>query len=306
MICKEKEKQISHNKLINAGQEQELDVAFYLRREFKNDDAIFVFNDIKFKFDGETAQIDHLIIHPYGFIIIESKSITGNIVVNEHGEWSRSYNDKWYGISSPIIQAKLQAKVLRELLSHHRTEILGKMLGIVQAGFGGRTWECVIAISSNAIINRKHIPKIDSDIIVKSEFIPESIRKFINNHKKESNLFNPKPKFSPVELENICEFITKLQNQESKLDIKKENIHPIILSCSKCGKIDGLTPRKGQYGYYVACSNCKGNTALKRPCPSCSSKSTSVHLSETKYLLNCGTCNVSIPNIIQDKDDKNI
>jgi hypothetical protein len=38
------------------------------------DIAIFiVINDYKFTFNDETAQIDHLIVYPYGFILIESK-----------------------------------------------------------------------------------------------------------------------------------------------------------------------------------------------------------------------------------------
>ena len=63
-------------------------MAFYLKREFTKDDDIFVFNDLRFSYQGEYSQIDHLILHRFGFVLIESKSIYGEVKVNAQGEWS--------------------------------------------------------------------------------------------------------------------------------------------------------------------------------------------------------------------------
>ncbi|MFC2991390.1 nuclease-related domain-containing protein [Halomonas tibetensis] len=90
---------------------------------------------------GERAQIDHLVIHPYGFIIIESKSIVGEVQVNAEDEWSRSYKGNWSGIASPIRQAELQQEVLKALLRNHVEKLLGKLLGI-QTQIGGRYVKC--------------------------------------------------------------------------------------------------------------------------------------------------------------------
>jgi len=55
-----------------AGAEAEEKMAFYLRRMFSNDKNIFVFNDLRFKDDSDDrVQIDHLILHRHGFIIVE-------------------------------------------------------------------------------------------------------------------------------------------------------------------------------------------------------------------------------------------
>jgi hypothetical protein len=138
MILKTKSVQNTLTPQAFAGQKQEQSVAFFLRRAFKDHPEVLVVNDFKFSFNDETAQIDHLLIYPYGFVLVESKSIKGHVKVNSQGEWSRSYNNHWSGMPSPIKQVELQQALLRELLKHHKSEILGKLLGIKQQGFGGR------------------------------------------------------------------------------------------------------------------------------------------------------------------------
>ena len=116
MILKDKTLVTTNSAKSKAGQKQELDVAFYLRRAFKDHPQVFVFNDVKFKHNGESAQIDHLIVYTYGFILIESKSITGEVAINQHQEWSRSYRGQWQGMPSPIKQVELQLALLKSLV----------------------------------------------------------------------------------------------------------------------------------------------------------------------------------------------
>ena len=91
MILKDKIQTSSASRELDAGIKQEQDVAFYLRRAYKDRDNVMVINDLRIEHDGEVAQIDHLIVYTYGFIVVESKSIRGEVNVNEHGEWTRSY-----------------------------------------------------------------------------------------------------------------------------------------------------------------------------------------------------------------------
>jgi len=60
MILKDKTLQNAVHPTAKAGQKQEQDVAFFLRRAFKDHEQVFVLNDFKFTFNDETAQIDHL------------------------------------------------------------------------------------------------------------------------------------------------------------------------------------------------------------------------------------------------------
>ena len=211
MIIKTKAIQSATSPTSKAGQNQELDVAFYLRRAFKDHKSVHVINDFKFTHNEETAQIDHLIIYPYGFILIESKSITGEVSVNKQGEWSRSYNSKWSGMPSPMKQVELQQRLFRDMIHEHRVKLLGTTLGI-QSTFGGRCWDNLCAVSSNAIIDRDSMDKRSSEQLVKTEFLVDRINAIM---KVERNILSKlfiesRPSFSNVEMGNTIKFILEV------------------------------------------------------------------------------------------------
>ena len=150
MIAKEKEAYSGDDERARYGHRQEEDVAFHLRRAFGDDPEVVIFNDLRLKHGEENAQIDHLVMHPFGFIIIESKSITGEVRVNAAGEWQRSYRGNWSGLKSPLRQGELQQDILKRLLIEHRTHLMNKTLGL-QGGFAGRQWKVLCAVSSNEV-----------------------------------------------------------------------------------------------------------------------------------------------------------
>jgi len=210
MILKTKTLQMTKTPQTIAGQKQEQDVAFFLRRAFKDHPEVLVINDFKFSFNDETAQIDHLIVYTYGFVLIESKSIKGHVKVNNQGEWTRSYNNQWSGMSSPIKQVELQQALLQEMLKHHKNDILGKLLGIKQQGFNGRCWHYLCAVSSNAVIDRKTMPKEISDKLYKTEFLVDELKNIMNlKHKliRLVSVTDTRPDFSQQELDSIGQFL---------------------------------------------------------------------------------------------------
>ena len=210
MILKTKSLQTTATPQAIAGQKQEQDVAFFLRRAFKDNPEVLVINDFKFSFNDETAQIDHLIVYTYGFVLIESKSIKGHVRVNSQGEWTRSYNSQWSGMPSPIKQVELQQALLKEMLKHHKSDILSKLLGVKQQGFGGRCWHYLCAVSSNAVIDRKTMPKEISDKLFKTEFLVDELKSIMNLKHKIIRLINvadTRPDFNQQELNSIGQFL---------------------------------------------------------------------------------------------------
>jgi len=299
MIIKDKDLQNVKSPTAIAGQKQEQDVAFFLRREFKDHHQVFVINDYKFSFNDETAQIDHLIVYPYGLLLIESKSISGEVKVNALGEWTRSSNSKWFGMPSPIKQAELQQKLLKELLNHHKAEILGKLLGFKQQSFGMRSWNILCAVSSNSIIDRENIPKNISNVVVKSEFLIDRINKVMDLKsplKRAFSISDVRPDFNENELKSITEFLIKNAVLKTKQiqRTEQEAIKPIldnnILKCKKCNEPSNFTPQYGRYGYFINCNICDTNTSMKTPCFECKSKDTKVSKSKETYTLNCSDC----------------
>lgn len=170
---------------------------------------MLVLNDLRIAHNGETAQIDHLIVYTYGFIVVESKSIRGEVNINEYGEWSRSYKGQWSGMPSPLKQAELQITLLKQYLCANTENVIGKFLGL-QLGLGGRCYDVFSAISSDAIIDRSKAPKDVAAKLVKSEFICDALDKKMN-FKKFYNLvgkmYDTRPSFTHDEMLHICRFL---------------------------------------------------------------------------------------------------
>lgn len=75
------------DRLSKAGAKAEEQMAFYLRRALQERDDVLVFNDLRLvDATGDAAQIDHLVMHRRGFVLVESKSVTTEIRVNEREE----------------------------------------------------------------------------------------------------------------------------------------------------------------------------------------------------------------------------
>ncbi len=305
-----------------AGQKQEQNVAFFLRRAFKDNPEILVINDFKFSFNDEIAQIDHLIIYPYGFVLIESKSIKGHVKVNQQQEWTRSFNKQWSGMPSPIKQVELQQDLFQELLDHHRLDILEKFLGIKQ-GFGGRCWDHLCVISSNAVIDRKTMPKAVSEQLVKTEFLVDKLLKMMklgNKLLRKVNVYDTRPYFNQQELDSIGNFILSqhidssnqinsskqatssptaevvtpiAQPQAPNVYQEAQPIPQVKLSCKHCGESTNYIPMYGKFGYYINCNQCTKNTPMKQACPMCQSKITRVQKRKETYTLNCQDCSYS-------------
>ena len=304
------------------GHKQEQDVAFQLRREFGEHKQIHVINDLRLEHRGERAQIDHLILHPYGFIVIESKSIVGEVTVNAAGEWSRSYQGNWMGMPSPIRQAELQKMVLRRLLSANVEKIISKLLGI-QGGVGGRDWQVLCAVSSTAILHRDKMPKDVANGVVKTEFVASKIKELVGSIK--IGLLKGRAGFFVGELDKIGNFLLEHTAKVSTAsasgasapataepaapvaesvphysaaptpDTASSQIDPTaqpqsLLACKQCGEANSLTGMYGQYGYYVKCGVCSTNTSMKQPCPACGWKSVRVSKDGPEYTGACRKC----------------
>jgi hypothetical protein len=101
MICKERDKgkHPTHDKLSEAEARAEKQMAFYLKRAFRDDSEAWVFNDLRYQADDDdAAQIDHLVLHRSGFILVESKSVTYATTAGRFG--LRSCQTGFWGLSN--------------------------------------------------------------------------------------------------------------------------------------------------------------------------------------------------------------
>lgn len=194
---------------LRAGFDAERQMAFYLHRAFATDARAYVLNGVRIE-DPEqpdpggrpgVAQIDHLVLHPHGAIIIESKSVAGCLEVRDDGhgadDWTRVSGGKREGMPSPIRQAGRQAEFLRTFLQRHREQLREKATGLqaaalkvlhgsAQFGFAHMPIQLFVAISDNGVLDReggwKEPARPFLTWVGKADNVAEMIRKEVTRH----------------------------------------------------------------------------------------------------------------------------
>jgi hypothetical protein len=282
MIVKEKNPVKNPSSKVRQGDTAEKQMSHYLLRAFGDEKDVFVFNDLRIERNGEFAQIDHLVMHPFGFFIVESKSVNGEISVNAHHEFSRAST----GIRSPIEQAKMQVALLRALLQDSRESLLKKMLGMLQTSFGGCPMEVCVAISDGGTIKRVG-ENVEVPELMKADLVCGFVSDEIERHRKANNILRKADgsyglyKLSPEEQESIRTFL--LQSHRGK---NADTIKTYL--CSSCGSSD----LRIQYAntYYFKCGACQGNTPIHNVCASCGNP-TRTKKQKYKFSSVCQPCN---------------
>ena len=203
-----------------AGAAAERQMAHYLHRKFQDDPAVCVLHQLRIEDAGQpeqdgsagVCQIDHLVVHRWGFFLVESKSVTEAVRVRSDGdggeEWSRTYRGEQLGMPSPIRQAKRQSEFLRTLLQRQRERLVGrfptgmrtiaKTLGDGdQRGFRYAPMQLVIAVSDRGRIERldgwKPPRKPFRVFVKKADLVPEEIERELDRHRTGANLLHVKP-----------------------------------------------------------------------------------------------------------------
>jgi Nuclease-related domain len=200
---------ISEDKFEKAGRIAEEQLAFYLRRAFAEDKDILVFNNLRFENNHDVAQIDHLILHKYGMIIIESKSVTTKVEINEREEWIRWFDNTSKGMPSPIQQAKRQGEFLKSYLREHDEVLMGKILGR-QSGFRFMPLDVLVAISDTGIVQRpKSVPLEE---VCKADQVADQVKTIFKRWSKANkfltfDLRKGGYEFYQSEIDNITKFL---------------------------------------------------------------------------------------------------
>lgn len=77
------------------------------------------------KGDGETAQIDHIVVSNYGVFVIETKNYSGSITGSEHAQqWTKYMGKKKYKFQNPIRQNYGHVKTLEKVLTLKKDDII--------------------------------------------------------------------------------------------------------------------------------------------------------------------------------------
>lgn len=303
MIRKELDDLTITDKYAAAGRKAEERMAFYLKRFFGTAEDINVLNGVRLAREDDAAQVDHLIVHTYGLVIVESKSVAQRVQIRDDGQWVRWYGSESRGMASPITQAKLQAQFFRyELIQSSRNKELFKQLPI----------DLVIAISDEgAILWPKSGPIAE---VCKADQVADRIRSRIESLEAAK----APPFFGGANLETITKFLLskhsalpqKPAQPAVAQDLPPYQTQPKVpeaaqahqwghsspsssssatsaRTCSKCGSTR-LEIRYG-YSYYFHCLDCENNTQVHESCPICGDPA-KVRKHRKQFFLDCAKC----------------
>lgn len=157
---------------LRKGVQGEQDSAYYLDQYFKHGANHVVLHDLRFVVDGDVAQIDHLVINRgFGIYLFETKNYSGDLVINEHGEFTAQYDDMHFGIPSPIEQSQRHARILQRLLKH---------LGIGNRIGGEMSFFHVVLLHPKAIIKRPARKTFDTTNVIKADQFPSWHKQFVD------------------------------------------------------------------------------------------------------------------------------
>ena len=307
MIIKYVDEKKSNDKFIKAGLKAEKQMGHYLERAFAKSKNIIILNDLRIKEGNNVAQIDHLVIHQYGFIVIESKSVSSKISVNAHNEWKRIFNNQEKGMPSPIQQAKRQANFLKDFLNEKATKafregILNKLAP--KPNYNNYKFDILIAISDDGIIERDNINLPE---VYKADIISDTINEIISKRKKDliKGILNPFGNdgysFHEDTIKKIANILFALHTPKATQNIKANTVqekpirynktenHTDIYTCSKC-KSKNLEVAYGR-NYYFKCLNCDNNIPIKHTCktPECKPKTKK---RKNQFFKVCENCDI--------------
>ena len=296
MVAKELDVRPSKDKRQAAGQRAEAQLAFYLKRAFSERSELIVLNDLRLSDKGDVAQLDHLVLHPYGIVVIESKSIGTAVKINAHGEWLRVYQNRYQGMPSPKLQVERQVHFLRHFLATEAGPMLGQ--GKDAALFQSLPIDTLVAISDKAVIHRETTEPLD--YLVKAEQVPvklEALMRLRTPAKSWFGLGRVNAGLSEVDLTTLAKFLqqrhTLLEAPPPEPRLESRAPKPTSTHACKHCQSDALEIRWGKHSYYFKCLKCEGNTAIREPCRTCQ-ENLRLRKDGKQFLAECGTCKTSL------------
>ncbi len=314
MIRKELDPFDSSGKFELAGRKAEEQMAFYLRRFFSSSADVDVLNYLRIDLNGEVAQMDHLVLHPFGLLIVESKSVSDGVQITDDGQWMRWFNRKPSGMASPITQAQLQGKLLKELLEKT----------VKQKGFFDQVpLDVVVAISDSGTITWPKSGALPE--VCKADQVPDRINSRIEQFRKLRNepdiltsdhrrviagfllkahkpleriatpaapqhkVEEPRPEYKVTAASPIIKAPDMNLGREPKAASKPSTLPP---KCCKHCQSTRLDARSGQYGYYFSCRDCTKNTPIKFACLACGGEG-KIRKQGDSFFAECKVCSES-------------
>ena len=228
--------------------------------ELKNSNMdLIILHDIYIETkDGQSAQIDFIVIAPKLTYLIECKNLYGNIEINSKGNFIRNmeYGGKWHkeGIYSPVTQNVRHMEILKERCAEDKNRIME---------FGFRRFfdnfykSFIVLANPKTIVNDRYAPKEIKSQVLRADQLVTAIKRLEDTSKEMASSQKQMKERAESLLTKNCEkrkdYVEKYQkimedvrenNRKTKETEPPQEKEKLI--CPKCGAL--LVPRVAKKG----------------------------------------------------------
>jgi ssDNA-binding Zn-finger/Zn-ribbon topoisomerase 1 len=189
-------------KSLYSGSLDEETAAYFLNIEFKQSKNWILIHDLRLDYNGEVAQIDHLLIgRAMDIFVIDSKNYTYDVSISEKGDFSYFYNNCPYPIPSPIEQNKQLIKLLDRFLIE--SELLPKRLGMTL----NPNYKNIVLLSPKSKLTKPLKGLYDCSAVMKTEKFSERFADELDRDEALEDMSSLAKVVSPDSLQRFAEKI---------------------------------------------------------------------------------------------------
>ena len=252
------------------GIQGERESAHYLDSYFKDGENHVLLHDLRFVIDADVAQIDHLILNRTGLVyLIETKNYSGNLIVNDRGEFTVQYDHDSFGIPSPWEQSRRHERLLAKLLQR---------LDIAMRVDKHPDFHHVVMMHPKAIIKRPDAKLFDTSFLIKADQFPSWHGQFTEKIGASAVI---KALFNVRSLDTVIEWGEKLKRQHRPADLL--DLPPFMTPKIRTDVVKAFVAPLPAQAVSPATSGPEDSTAKKLICAHCGSK---ISYAEGKFCWN--------------------
>lgn len=205
------------------------EISIRILLKFLDKDKYLIINDVMIPTnDGNTAQIDHIVVSTYGIFIIETKNYNGWIFGNENSKnWTQVIYKTKNHFYNPIMQNKGHIKALQDLLTD----------------FSNINYIPIVVFTIKADLKKLDV----TSHVVYSLGLLNTIKMYTEEIIMQSDLDRI---YKIIVSANNDDKVARREHVE-RINVKKNKVE--IGECPWCG--GALVERQGKYGKFTGCSN---------------------------------------------------
>ena len=172
---------------------------------------MYILHDLNITYKNYSAQIDYVIFTRKNCFIFESKSLFGNILIDENGDFLRVYNRKKTALYSPITQLNRHVDIIKQFI-YDESGLVGKLF--IKSNFDNYYRDAVVLTNEFTQIKCLY-PEYKNKVI--------RLDKVVDYIKKEDKFSHNLPD-SESKIKEICDKLISLTNKNVNDEINTTDI----------------------------------------------------------------------------------